>query len=455
MLDAYTYTAAYPYSQPIFWQPGGIRAGGLWLNYIRNSVKIVVNAYDGSILFYVADPNDPIIQTYQRVFPSLFRPLSEMPQSLRAHVRYPEDLFKIQADRYLSFHMQDPTVFYNREDSWAVATEKVGSQNQAVDVEPYYVVMRMPGEAREEFLLMQPFTPVNRTNMIAWLAARSDEPNYGKLVVYKYPKERLIFGPFQVEGRIDQDPTISAQFALWSQSGTRVIRGNLLVIPLGASNLYVEPVYLQAENGPIPELKRVVVSTGSRVVMEPTLEEALARLFNLPAANVPSTGSTVTSAQAAAPAGGQTAAQAVPGEWRRRPSLRARGRHPVREPALHARPGGATERRLDPLRRGAAPARSGPPPPLRAHPLTRHPAVTSQRRRHRPHRLPPCRRHPDAARSARREAAVDRERLARDVHRVRPGQEREHPGHVVRHLRPAQRDRRDPPLPGLALREPF
>jgi uncharacterized membrane protein (UPF0182 family) len=149
--------------------------------------------------------------------------------------------------------------------------------------------------------------------MIAWLAARSDEPNYGKLVVYKYPKERLIFGPFQVEGRIDQDPTISAQFALWSQSGTRVIRGNLLVIPLGASNLYVEPVYLQAENGPIPELKRVVVSTGSRVVMEPTLEEALARLFNLPAANVPSTGSTVTSAQAAAPAGGQTAAQAVPG----------------------------------------------------------------------------------------------------------------------------------------------
>jgi uncharacterized protein len=309
MLDAYTYTAAYPYSQPIFWQPGGIRAGGLWLNYIRNSVKVVVNAYDGSIQFYVADPNDPIIQTYQRVFPGLFHPLSEMPQSLRAHVRYPEDLFKIQADRYLSFHMQDPTVFYNREDSWAVATEKVGNQSQAVEVEPYYVVMRLPGEAREEFLLMQPFTPVNRTNMIAWLAARSDEPNYGKLVVYKYPKERLIFGPFQVEGRIDQDPTISAQFALWSQSGTRVIRGNLLVIPLGASNLYVEPIYLQAENGPIPELKRVVVSTGSRVVMEPTLEEALAKLFNLPPSNVPSVGSTVSGSTA----GAQTSGQAIPG----------------------------------------------------------------------------------------------------------------------------------------------
>jgi uncharacterized protein len=312
ILDAYTYTAAYPYSQPTFWQPRGIRVGGVWLNYIRNSVKVVVNAYDGSVQFYVADPSDPIIQTYQRVFPDLFHPLSEMPQSLRAHVRYPEDLFKIQADRYLAFHMQDPTVFYNREDSWAVATEKVGNQSQAAEVEPYYVVMRMPGEAREEFLLMQPFTPVGRTNMIAWLAARSDEPNYGKLVVYKYPKERLIFGPFQVEGRIDQDPMISAQFALWSQAGTRVIRGNLLVIPLGASNLYVEPIYLQAENGPIPELKRVVVSTGNRVVMEPTLEEALAKLFNVPASSVPSVGSTVGSAQAAAPVNGQSDAQAAP-----------------------------------------------------------------------------------------------------------------------------------------------
>jgi uncharacterized membrane protein (UPF0182 family) len=167
--------------------------------------------------------------------------------------------------------------------------------------------MRMPGEAREEFLLMQPFTPVGRTNMIAWLAARSDEPNYGKLVVYKYPKERLIFGPFQVEGRIDQDPTISAQFALWSQSGTRVIRGNMLVIPLGASNLYVEPIYLQAENGPIPELKRVVVSTGNRVVMEPTLEEALARLFNVPTSSVPSVGSAIANAQPGAATAGQAA----------------------------------------------------------------------------------------------------------------------------------------------------
>jgi uncharacterized membrane protein (UPF0182 family) len=310
LLDTYTYSASYPYSQPTFWQPRVPRAPGLWLNYIRNSVKVVVNAYDGSVQFYVSDPSDPIIQTYQRVFPTLFRPLSEMPPSLRQHIRYPEDLFKIQADRFLSFHMQDPTVFYNREDSWATATEKVGSNSQPVDVDPYYVVMRLPGEPREEFLLMQPFTPLNKTNMIAWLAARSDEPNYGKLVVYKYPKERLIFGPMQVEGRIDQDPTISSQFTLWSQAGSRVIRGNMLVIPLGSSNLYVEPVYLQAENGPIPELKRVVVSTGNRVVMEPTLEEALMKLFAGSPGVVPSVGST---AATGAQTGGQPTTQAVPG----------------------------------------------------------------------------------------------------------------------------------------------
>lgn len=312
MLDAYTYTSSYPYSQPLFWQPRGSR-GGWWLNYVRNSVKVVVNAYDGSTRFYVADPNDPIIQTYQRVFTGLFQPLSEMQPSLRQHIRYPEDLFKMQADQFRSFHMQDPTVFYNREDAWATATEKVGNNSQPMDVEPYYVIMRLPGETQEEFLLMQPFTPVNRTNMIAWLAARSDEANYGKLVVYKYPKERLVFGPQQVEGRIDQDPTISSQFTLWSSSGSRVIRGNMLVIPLGASNLYVEPIYLQAENGPIPELKRVVVSTGNRVVMEPTLEEALAKLFGASPSAVPSVGSTAASAQAAQGAAGlPTAGQAVP-----------------------------------------------------------------------------------------------------------------------------------------------
>ena len=313
ILDAYTHTAAYPYSQPTFWQPRRYPRG-------RRLAELHPQQRQGRRqrlrrLGPVLRRRSRATRSSRRTSASsltCFIRSQRCRRSLRAHVRYPEDLFKIQADRYLAFHMQDPTVFYNREDSWAVATEKVGNQSQAAEVEPYYVVMRLPGEAREEFLLMQPFTPVGRTNMIAWLAARSDEPNYGKLVVYKYPKDRLIFGPFQVEGRIDQDPTISAQFTLWSQAGTRVIRGNLLVIPLGASNLYVEPIYLQAENGPIPELKRVVVSTGNRVVMEPTLEEALAKLFNVPASSVPSVGSTVGSAQAAAPVNGQSDAQAAP-----------------------------------------------------------------------------------------------------------------------------------------------
>jgi uncharacterized membrane protein (UPF0182 family) len=168
-------------------------------------------------------------------------------------------------------------VFYNREDVWAIPNEKFYDRSQPVD--PYFVIMRLPGQSREEFLMMQPFTPLGKDNMIAWLAARSDEQNYGKLLVYKYPKEKLVYGPFQVEGRIDQDPQISAQFTLWSQAGSRIIRGNLLVIPVGTSNLYVEPIYLQAENGPIPELKRVIVSTGNRLVMEPTLDEALAKMF--------------------------------------------------------------------------------------------------------------------------------------------------------------------------------
>ncbi len=272
MLDAYTVSNAFPYSRPM-----SVRRLGAVLNYIRNSVKVVVNAYDGSTRFYVADPEDPIVRTYQQIFPDLFLPLSEMPASLRQHVRYPEELFRIQAEQYQTFHMLDPTVFYNREDAWAIPNEKF--YDRSVPVDPYYVIMRLPGLAREEFLLMQPFTPLGKDNMIAWLAARSDEQNYGKLLVYKYPKEKLVYGPFQVEGRIDQDPQISAQFTLWSQAGSRIIRGNLLVIPVGTSNLYVEPIYLQAENGPIPELKRVIVSTGNRLVMEPTLDEALAKLF--------------------------------------------------------------------------------------------------------------------------------------------------------------------------------
>lgn len=277
--DAYTLTDRYPYSDP-YRPPDRRRA----FNYIRNSVKIVTNARDGSIRFYVAEPTDPIIQAYQRTFPELFIPAEQAPASIRAHFRYPEEFFRIQAEKYRLYHMTDPRTFYLREDVWAVPQEIFYDQRQAVD--PYYVIMKLPGEPRPEYIIMLPFVPGTRDNMIGWLTARSDDPNYGRMLVFKYPKDKLIFGPMQLETRIDQDPVISPQFTLWSQAGTRVIRGNLLVIPMGNSNLYVEPIYLQGTESPLPELKRVIVATGSRIVMEPTLEEGLARLFNRPVAGV-------------------------------------------------------------------------------------------------------------------------------------------------------------------------
>jgi uncharacterized membrane protein (UPF0182 family) len=288
IVDGYTHTNDYPYSERRFCGDApGLQGRGIprcgrplvQLNYIRNSVKAVVNAYDGSTRIYLADPADPLIQTYARAFPGLFLPLSELSADLRAHVRYPEDLFSIQSSVFMTYHMEDPNVFYNKEDTWTLAQEKFDQNQQPV--QPYYVIMRVPGETKEEFLLMLPFTPSGKDNMIAWLAARSDGDQYGKMLLYKFPKERLIYGPSQFESRIDQDPVIAAQLALWSQRGSKVIRGNTLVIPVGKSNLYVEPLYLQsdASKGAIPELKQVILSTGSRVVMEPTLEAALTRLF--------------------------------------------------------------------------------------------------------------------------------------------------------------------------------
>ncbi|MBM2810146.1 MAG: hypothetical protein HW416_905 [Chloroflexi bacterium] len=275
--DAYTTTDRFPYSQPH--QPTQVQRGARPrpFNYIRNSVKIVTSAYDGSIRYYVTDPSDPLIQTYRRVFPELFLPQEQAPASIRAHFRYPEEIYKVQTEVYRQYHVQDPRVFYLREDVWSIPNELFYDQKQPV--QPYYVIMRLPGEPRPEFALIMPFVPSGRDNMIGWLAARSDEPNYGRLFVYKYPKDKLIFGPFQIETRIDQDPVISAQFSLWNQAGSQVIRGNLLVIPIGQSNLYVEPIYLQATQSPLPELKRVIVSTGNRIVMEPTLEEGIARLL--------------------------------------------------------------------------------------------------------------------------------------------------------------------------------
>lgn len=265
--DAYTVSDRYPYSEPI--------GGGL--NYIRNSVKAVIDAYNGSVTFYVTDPEDALIRTYQSIFPELFVSAEQMPESLRVHLRYPEDMFNIQASVYQSYHMRDARVFYNKEDLWTVPNELYFGAERAM--EPYYIIMRLPDEEMEEFLLMLPFTPVNKNNTIGWLAARSDGENYGKLLVYLFPKERLVYGPSQIENRIGQDIVITEQLALWSRGGSRVIRGNLLLIPLGESILYVEPVFLQAETGGLPQMKRVIVVAGEQIAMEPTLAESLVAIF--------------------------------------------------------------------------------------------------------------------------------------------------------------------------------
>jgi len=266
MLDGYTLSNNFPYSTPT--EQG--------FNYIRNVVKVTVDAYNGTVTYYLADTEDPLIQAYARAFPDLFLPLAEMPPALSEHIRYPTDLFKVQTKQYLKYHMDDIQVFYNQEDLWEIPMEIFDTTQQPV--EPYYVIMALPDEEGVEFLLIQPYTPAGKDNMIAWLAARSDPPNYGELVAYELPKQELAFGPTQVEARVDQDPQISAQISLWNQRGSRVIRGNLLVIPMGSSFLYVEPLYLLAETGELPELKQVIVASGDRIAMRPTLEEALLAL---------------------------------------------------------------------------------------------------------------------------------------------------------------------------------
>jgi len=218
-----------------------------------------------------------LIQTYQAIFPKLFVPAEQMPESLRAHLRYPEDMFKIQTTVYQTYHMRDTRVFYNKEDPWAVPREVYFGSEQPM--EPYYIIMRLPDEEKEEFLLMLPFTPVGKNVTISWLAARCDGENYGKLLVYRFPKERLVYGPSQIENRIGQDTVITEQLALWGRGGSRVIRGNLLLIPLGKSILFVEPVFLEAETGGLPQLKRVIVAAGERIAMEPTLGGSIAAIF--------------------------------------------------------------------------------------------------------------------------------------------------------------------------------
>jgi uncharacterized protein len=278
--DAYTTSSYFPSAQP---------AQDLDLNYIRNSVKILIDAYNGTVAFYLLDPGDPIAATYQRIFPSLFKPFASMPAELQKHIRYPEDLFLIQARIYQTYHMKTAEVFYNREDLWQFPRQP-GSDGIAM-MSPYYIIMRLPGEPHAQFFLMVPMVPSRRDNMIAWLAARCDPPDYGKLIVYEFPKEKLVYGPFQIEARINQNTEISQQITLWNQMGSRVIRGaNLLVIPIENSILYVTPLYLRAEYGHLPELKRVIAAYGEKVVMKETLSEALSALFATPGTARPASG---------------------------------------------------------------------------------------------------------------------------------------------------------------------
>ncbi len=282
VIDAYTTTDMYPYSEPVWVDYLDWR----YLNYIRNSVKVVIDAYNGDVSYYVVDPDDPIIQTYRKIFPSLFKDFDDMPDGLKAHVRYPEGIFRIQAEMYSTYHMHDPRVFYNKEDVWVTPDEIYRGSRQRM--QPYYIIMKLPEEDEAEFIMMIPFTPKGKENMIGWMAARSDTPNYGKLLVYQFSKQQLTYGPMQIEARIDQDTEISQLITLWSQAGSSVVRGNTLVIPIENSILYVEPLYLEAtERGTLPQLQRVIAAYGDQLTMQDTLSDALNVIFGEGAAPSP------------------------------------------------------------------------------------------------------------------------------------------------------------------------
>ncbi|MGK7943042.1 MAG: UPF0182 family protein [Microcystaceae cyanobacterium] len=269
IVDAYTTSPYYPYSDP----------GKRDFNYIRNSVKVVIDAYNGDVYFYVMNEDDPLIQSWKKIFPNLFKPFSEMPRTLKRHIRYPTDLFNTQSERLLTYHMEDTQVFYNREDQWRIPQEIYGTEQQPV--EPYYLIMSFD-ENSAEFVLAHFYTPTSRNNLVAGLFARSDNQNYGKLLLYQLPKQKLIYGPEQIESLINQDPVISQQISLWNRKGSQVIQGNLLVIPLANSLLYVEPIYLEAEQNSLPTLTRVVVVYENQIVMAETLKEALSAIFKSP-----------------------------------------------------------------------------------------------------------------------------------------------------------------------------
>ena len=290
MVDAYTTSSRYPYATP----------AANRINYIRNAVKIVIDAYDGTTTFYLAEPDEPMARTLQAIFPGFLQPLDAMPEDLRRHIRYPEGLFTLQTAIYSTFHMTNPAVFYNREDQWEVPVID-GEQMQ-----PYYTMMRLPGEPRAEFIQMLPFTPRGRNNMAAWMVARSDGDQYGKILVFQFPKQKVVFGPSQIVARINQDPDISPQLTLWDQQGSEVIQGTLLVIPIEEALLYIRPLYLRASGGRIPELKQVIVAYQNEIAMEETLDGALSRLFGsgpgAPAERTPPLGTLVADAGPAQPA---------------------------------------------------------------------------------------------------------------------------------------------------------
>ena len=321
MIDAYTTTARYPYSAPMqdtirrtIAERGGRRAAGRimggerpWGNYIRNAAKVTIDAYDGSVNFYLMErEQDPIAECYRRIFPDLFKPFDAMPEDLKSHIRYPATMFLIQAQTYQDYHMKDPITFYASEDQWQIGEELYDNTERprppqtpqppspftrtqqlpatvtnVQEVAPYYVVVKIPGEERAEFVLMLPFTPKNKPNLTAWIAARCDLPQYGQLLVYRFPKGKLAPGPMQVENFITQEPEISQQISLWNTQGSSVLRGNLLIIPMNEAILYVEPIYIQAENEDtaIPELRRVVVGYKENVAWGASLDEALINMF--------------------------------------------------------------------------------------------------------------------------------------------------------------------------------
>ncbi len=272
MLDAYTVSARYPYAEPV--------AGA---NYMRNSVKVAIDAYDGTLQAYIVEPRDPIIRTMARIYRGLLQPLDSMPADLRAHMRYPEDLFRLQTGLYGTYHMGNAETFYHREDQWQIpgasAQPDLGEGRSGGEAFLRHMVMRLPGEAEAEFILMRPFTPRQKDNLAAWMIARNDGANYGRLAVYRFPRQSLVFGPNQIVNRINQDTEVARQISLWDQRGSEVLRGELLVLPIGGSLIYVQPLYLRAQGGRIPELKRVVAAHEGRVAMAETLDAALTALF--------------------------------------------------------------------------------------------------------------------------------------------------------------------------------